>query len=114
MISSLLDAVPFGLLQAQGGQPAGGGMSFFVLIIGMFVLMYFMMIRPQQKRQKQHKAMVDALAKGDEILTNGGLAGRITALGDSFVTVELAEGVTVKLQRHAIAQVLPKGTLKSA
>ncbi len=94
--------------------PAGGGISFFVIIIVMFVLMYFMMIRPQQKRQKQHKAMVAALAKGDEVISNGGVAGRIDALGESFVTVEIADGVKIKLQRTAIAQVLPKGTLKSA
>lgn len=95
-------------------SPEGGGISFFVIIIVMFVLMYFMMIRPQQKRQKQHKAMVEALAKGDEVITTGGVAGRIEALGDSFVTVEIADGVKVKLQRSAISQVLPKGTLKSA
>lgn len=85
-----------------------------IIIVVMFVAMYFMLIRPQQKRQKQHRAMVEALAKGDEVITNGGIAGRIDALGDSFVTVEIADGVKIKLQRAAISQVLPKGTLKSA
>lgn len=100
---------------AAGGNAgaAGGSMSFFLIIIVMFVAMYFMLIRPQQKRQKQHKTMVEALAKGDEIVTNGGIGGRIDQLGDSFVRVEIADGVKVKLQRGSIARVLPKGTLKS-
>lgn len=108
---SILNSVALG---AEAPAPAGGGASFFIVIIVMFVLMYFMMIRPQQKRQKQHRAMVEALGKGDEVITNGGIAGRIDALGDSFVTVEIADGVKIKLQRASIAQVLPKGTLKSA
>lgn len=108
---SILNNVALG---AEAPAPAAGGASFFIVIIVMFVLMYFMMIRPQQKRQKQHKAMIQALGKGDEVITNGGIAGRIDALGDSFVTVEVAEGVKVKLQRASIAQVLPKGTLKAA
>ncbi len=108
---SILNSVALG---AEAPAPAGGGASFFIVIIVMFVLMYFMMIRPQQKRQKQHKAMIEALGKGDEVITNGGVAGRIDALGDSFVTVEIADGVKIKLQRASIAQVLPKGTLKSA
>ncbi|HEX7338727.1 MAG TPA: preprotein translocase subunit YajC [Rhodanobacteraceae bacterium] len=110
----------FNAVAAAAAAPAAnpgaetGSFSFLFIIIAMFVLMYFMMIRPQQKRQKQHRAMVSALAKGDEVVTNGGIAGRIDALGDTFVTVELAENVKVKLQRASIAQVLPKGTLKSA
>ncbi len=108
---SILNAVALG---AEAPAPAGGGASFFIVIIVMFVLMYFMMIRPQQKRQKQHKAMIEALGKGDEVIINGGIAGRIDALGDSFVTVEVAEGVKLRVQRASIAQVLPKGTLKSA
>lgn len=96
------------------GNAQGGGGMFFIVIIAMFVLMYFMMIRPQQKRQKQHKAMLEALEKGNEVLTNGGIAGRVERLGEQFVTVEIAPDVSVKLQRSAIAKVLPKGTLKSA
>lgn len=110
---SILNAVALGA-EAPAAAPAGGGMSFFIVIIVMFVLMYFMMIRPQQKRQKQHKAMIEALGKGDEVIVSGGIAGRIDALGDSFVTVEIADGVKVKVQRASIANVLPKGTLKSA
>ncbi len=89
-------------------------MGFLLMMVALFVLMYFMMIRPQMKRQKEHRAMVAALAKGDEIITNGGLAGRIEELGESFLTVEVAQGVKVMVQRGAISQVLPKGTLKNA
>ena len=78
----------------------------------MFVVLYFVMIRPQMKRQKEHKAMIEALAKGDEVPTAGGLIGRISRLGDTYVGVELATGVEVQLQRNAIVQVLPKGTVK--
>jgi preprotein translocase subunit YajC len=99
---------------AGGAAPAGGGLSFFVLIFVMFALMYFMMIRPQQKRQKEHRAMLSALSKGDEVLTNGGVAGRVTDLGESFISVEIADNVVVKVQKGAVSQVLPKGTLKSA
>ena len=87
--------------------------SLFMLVI-LFVFMYFFLIRPQTKRAKQHRELVAALSKGDEIVTNGGVLGRITGLGDQFVTVEIASGVEVKVQRNAIASVLPKGTIKSA
>lgn len=110
---SILNAVAVGAAAPAAGGEAGG-MSFLLIIVVMFVAMYFMLIRPQQKRQKQHRAMVEALAKGDEVVTNGGIAGRIDQLGDSFVTVEIASDVKIKLQRTSIAQVLPKGTLKSA
>lgn len=86
-------------------------MSMLPLVL-MFVVLYFVMIRPQMKRQKEHKAMIEALAKGDEIATAGGLIGRISRLGDTYVGVELATGVEVQLQRNAIVQVLPKGTVK--
>jgi preprotein translocase subunit YajC len=76
--------------------------------------MYFMMIRPQAKRQKEHRAMIAALAKGDEVVTNGGIAGRVDEVGESFLTIEVAPNVKVKLQKGAVSQVLPKGTLKSA
>ncbi|SRR5699024_2411044 len=109
---SILDSLAVAQAAPAGG--GAGGMSMLLILVVMFVAMYFMLIRPQQKRQKQHRAMVEALAKGDEVITNGGIAGRIHELGDSFVTVEVAEGVKIKLQRASISQVLPKGTLKSA
>jgi len=76
------------------------------------VVLYFVMIRPQMKRQKEHKAMIDAIAKGDEIATAGGLLGKVTQLDAGILTIEIANGVEVQLQRHAIVQVLPKGSLK--
>ncbi|NII11504.1 preprotein translocase subunit YajC [Oleiagrimonas sp. C23AA] len=93
---------------------AGGGMSFIIMMVVLFGLMYFMMIRPQMKRQKEHRNMLSALAKGDEVTTNGGMAGRVIELGESFITVEIAPNVQIKVQKGAISQVLPKGTLKSA
>jgi len=88
------------------------GMFGFLPLILIFVLFYFMLIRPQAKRAKEHKQMVAALSKGDELVTNGGLLGRAVEVGDSFVTLEIADGVVVKIQRHAIAALLPKGTVK--
>lgn len=88
-------------------------MSFLPLII-IFVVFYLLLIRPQMKRAKEHKKMVEALAKGDEIVTNGGLLGRITEVGENFVTAEVAEGVRVRVQKHAVASLVPKGTAKSS
>ncbi len=81
-------------------------------LVLMFVVLYFVMIRPQMKKQKEHRAMIDALAKGDEIATAGGLVGKVTKMGESFLSVEIASGVEVQVQRHAVVQVLPKGSLK--
>lgn len=80
--------------------------------IGLVVILYFLMIRPQVKRQKEHKKMVEALAKGDEVATMGGIVGRITDLGENFAQVEVADGVVVKLRRQAVESVLPKGSIK--
>jgi len=80
-------------------------------LILMFVVLYFVMIRPQMKRQKEHKAMIDALAKGDEVATAGGLLGKVTKLADATVSIEIAAGVEVQLQRQAVVQVLPKGSI---
>ena len=92
---------------------ASGGLLGLLPIILMFVVLWFLMIRPQQKRAKEHKAMLDALAKGDEIVTGGGIAGRVVKVGESFIAVELATGVEVQVQKPSIALVLPKGTLKA-
>ncbi|GAB4301459.1 MAG: hypothetical protein Kow0096_22280 [Thiohalomonadaceae bacterium] len=78
----------------------------------MFVVFYFLLIRPQQKRAKEHRAMVENLAKGDEVVTGGGLVGKVTDLGDNFIEVEVADNVRVKVQRQMLASVLPKGTIK--
>ncbi|MFC5524983.1 preprotein translocase subunit YajC [Rhodanobacter ginsengisoli] len=101
------------IAQAAAPQPAGGGMYTIMMMVGLFVLMYFMMIRPQMKRQKEHRALVAGLAKGDEVVTNGGIAGRVEEVGETFITIEIAANVKVKLQKGAVQQVLPKGSLKS-
>ena len=99
---------------AQTAADAGamGSLIQFAPFILMFVVLYFMMFRPQMKRQKEHKAMIDALAKGDEVATVGGLLGKISRIGDTTLGLELASGVEVHLQRSAVVQVLPKGTIK--
>ena len=99
---------------AQGATPATGGGDLLQLpmIIGMLVVVFFLMIRPQMKRQKEQKQMLEALAKGDEVVTVGGVLGRISKLGDSFLHIETGGGVELQVQRSAIVQVLPKGTLK--
>jgi preprotein translocase subunit YajC len=112
---SLLDF----LISPAAAQAAAPGASpspvpSIVMMVALFGIMYFLMIRPQTKRAKEHRELVSKLAKGDEVLTNGGIAGRVDELGETFVSVEIAEGVRVKMQRSAIAAVLPKGTLKSA
>ena len=96
---------------AAGGDMQSTLMSMLPLLL-MFAVLYFVMIRPQMKKQKEHRAMVDALAKGDEIVTAGGLLGKVSKIGDAYVSVELASGVEVQMQRQAVVQVLPKGTLK--
>jgi preprotein translocase subunit YajC len=99
---------------AQTAAPAGGSDSLLSLLplVLMFVVLYFIMIRPQMKKQKEHRAMVEALAKGDEVVISGGVVGRVSKLGDSFLHVEVAPGVELQVQRGAVAQVLPKGTFK--
>lgn len=81
-------------------------------LVLMFVVLYFVMIRPQMKRQKEARAMIEALAKGDEVATTGGVLGKITTLGDTYLGLEIANGVEVKVQRSAVVQVLPKGAIK--
>lgn len=86
-------------------------MSMLPLVL-MFVVLYFVMIRPQMKKQKEHRTMVEALAKGDEVVTSGGVLGKVSKLGDSYLGVEISNGVEVTIQRGAVVQVLPKGTIK--
>lgn len=101
---------------AAAGSPEGGLLSFLPLLF-MFAIMYFLMIRPQMKKQKEHKNLLDNLQKGDEVIAAGGMLGRITKLSDSYVTLEVAsladKPVEISVQRAAVALVLPKGTLKS-
>lgn len=96
---------------AAGGDMQSSLMSMLPLVL-MFVVLYFVMIRPQMKKQKEHRSMVEALAKGDEVVTSGGMLGKVTRLGDGFLSVEIANGVEIQVQRGAVTQVLPKGTIK--
>jgi preprotein translocase subunit YajC len=104
------------IAQTAPAAAASGGMTDSLMsmlpLVLMFVVLYFVMIRPQMKKQKEHRSMIEALAKGDEIATAGGLLGKVSKLGDSHLTLEIATGVEVQLQRSAVVQVLPKGTLK--
>ncbi|HQQ71567.1 MAG TPA: preprotein translocase subunit YajC [Alicycliphilus sp.] len=95
---------------AEGGLM--GSLTGMLPLVLMFVVLYFIMIRPQMKRQKEHRAMIEALAKGDEVATAGGLLGKVTSLGEGNVQLEIAAGVQVQVQRSAVTQVLPKGTGK--
>lgn len=105
--------IPAAHAQAAGGQPQGMGLTTLLFPVILIAIMYFLMIRPQMKRAKEHKSMVEALAKGDEVVTQGGVAGRIVKVSDNFITVELAPNVEVAVQRQAVSTVLPKGTLKA-
>ncbi|HET9391743.1 MAG TPA: preprotein translocase subunit YajC [Steroidobacteraceae bacterium] len=101
---------------AQAAPGAAGGNPFAMpILLGLFIVVfYFILIRPQQKKAKEHQSLVSKLASGDEVVTNGGLLGRVVEVGDHFVTLEIAEGVRVKVQKFQIASLMPKGTLKSA
>ena len=90
-----------------------GSLTTFAPLVLMFVVMYFLMIRPQQKRQKEQRSMMDALAKGDEVVTSGGLVGKVAKVGENYISLEISEGTEVVVQKPAIGLVLPKGTLKS-
>ncbi len=98
---------------AQDAAQTGGLMSFLPLIV-IFAVFYFMLIRPQMKRSKEHRQLVSQLGKGDEVVTNGGLLGRITDVSESFITLEIADNVQIKLQRQSVTNIMPKGTIKSA
>ncbi|MDR0634163.1 MAG: preprotein translocase subunit YajC [Azoarcus sp.] len=98
---------------AAAGQSAAGGLASFLPLVLMFVVLYFLMIRPQMKRAKEHKSMVEALSRGDEVVTGGGIVGKVAEVGDSFVRVEIAADTVIAVQKQSIATVLPKGTLKT-
>ena len=99
--------------QATGGGGVGGDMLGLLPIVLMFVVLYFLMIRPQMKRAKEHKAMIEALQKGDEVVTAGGIVGRVSNIQENYVTLQVAENVEITVQRSAVQTVLPKGTIKA-
>jgi len=97
---------------AAGESAQGGGMQLVIMIALFFGIMYFMIIRPQSKKAKEHVALLDSLSKGDEIVTNGGILGKIVKLGDNFIELKVSDNSTIKVQRNAIGAVMPKGTMK--
>jgi len=98
---------------AQSGAPGGVDFMSMLPIILMFILLYFIMIRPQMKRAKEHKSMVDALQKGDEVVAAGGVVGRISKINDNYITLQIAESVEIRVQRPSVQLLLPKGTIKN-
>ena len=110
---SALLLVPRAYAQTANPASPGSGFSSLFLIAGMFVLMYFMIIRPQQKRQKEHKSLVDNLGKGDEVLTNGGILGRVIKTDENYMILDVSNGVELTFQKASVHAVLPKGTIKS-
>jgi preprotein translocase subunit YajC len=100
--------------QAGGGAASGGGLQMLVFMGLFFVVFYFLLIRPQNKKAKEHRAMLAALATGTEAVTSGGILGKITEVSDNFVSLEIASGVTIKVQKNQIAGLMPNGTIKSA
>jgi preprotein translocase subunit YajC len=112
---NLLDLlIPVAHAQSAPAAAPDGGVIQIAMIVGVGLIFYFMMIRPQMKRQKEHRDLLAKLQKGDEVITSGGLAGRVAEIGDSFITLEVADGVQMKFQRIAISMVLPRGSLKAS
>ncbi|MBE2261450.1 MAG: preprotein translocase subunit YajC [Burkholderiaceae bacterium] len=107
----MLISTAYAQTAAAGGDMQSSLMSMLPLVL-MFVVLYFVMIRPQMKKQKEHRAMIEALAKGDEVVTAGGMLGKVTRLSEGYISVEVSSGVEVQMQRSAVVQVLPKGTVK--
>lgn len=99
---------------APAAAPGGDPMTGMLFFIGMIVIFYFLLIRPQQKRAKEHRKMVEALEKGNEVVTSGGILGKVVDVAEQYLTVEIADGVQIRVQRHAVSTVLPKGSLKAA
>ena len=102
---------------AEAGAASGQGGDLFSMLIvfaPLFVIFYFLMIRPQQKKQKEHAKMLEAISKGDEVVTAGGILGKVTEIGESFITVEVTEGTQMKFQKSSVSAVMPKGTIKNS
>jgi preprotein translocase subunit YajC len=106
--------IPDAMAQAAGGATAGAGVTPFIMMAVFVVIFYFLLIRPQQKKQKEHQAMLSKIAAGDEVVTGGGILGRVTEIGDNFLTLEIADNVRIKVQRFQVTSLVPKGTLKGA
>ena len=102
------------MAQTAGGAPAGAGTTSLIMMAVFVVIFYFLLIRPQQKKQKEHQAMLSKITAGDEVVTAGGILGKVVEVGDNFLTLEIAENVRIKVQRFQVTSLVPKGTLKGA
>jgi preprotein translocase subunit YajC len=108
------DLISVAWAQGSPGGAGGGPLPVWLMMAGILVMFYFMLIRPQQKRAREHQALLSKLGAGDEVVTGGGVLGRVVEVGDTFVTLEVADGVRIKVQKVQITQLVPKGTLKSS
>jgi preprotein translocase subunit YajC len=106
--------IPDAMAQSAGGGAPGGGIAPILMMVVFIAIFYFLLIRPQQKKAKEHQAMVTKLSAGDEVVTTGGILGKIVEIGDAFVTLEIAPNVQIKVQKFQITSLMPKGTLKSS
>ena len=105
--------IPDAMAQSAGGAAPGGGIAPILMMVVFIAIFYFLLIRPQQKKAKEHQAMVTKLTAGDEVVTSGGILGKIVEVGDSFVTLEVAPNVQIKVQNFQVSSLMPKGTLKN-
>jgi preprotein translocase subunit YajC len=106
--------IPEAMAQSAGGGAPGGGIAPILMMVVFIAIFYFLLIRPQQKKAKEHQAMVTKLSAGDEVVTSGGILGKIIEVGDAFVTLEIAPNVQIKVQKFQVTSLMPKGTLKSS
>jgi preprotein translocase subunit YajC len=106
--------IPEAMAQSAGGAAPGGGIAPILMMVVFIAIFYFLLIRPQQKKAKEHQAMVTKLSAGDEVVTSGGILGKIVEVGDAFVTLEIAPNVQIKVQKFQVTSLMPKGTLKSS
>lgn len=106
--------IPEAMAQSAGGASPGGGIAPILMMVVFIAIFYFLLIRPQQKKAKEHQAMVTKLSSGDEVVTSGGILGKIVEVGDAFVTLEIAPNVQIKVQKFQVTSLMPKGTLKSS
>jgi preprotein translocase subunit YajC len=106
--------IPDAMAQSASASPAGGGLTPFIMMAVFVVIFYFLLIRPQQKKQKEHQAMLAKIGEGDEVVTAGGVLGKVISVGEQFLTLEIADNVRIKVQRFQVTSLVPKGTLKGA
>lgn len=99
---------------AGGAHPQGGGAGTIIMLVVFLAFLYFLILRPQSKRAKEHRALISGLTKGDEVVTSGGILGKITNVADSFISIQISDGVEINVQKNAVSSTMPKGTIKTA